>query len=339
MIHQNTPLREDADWLDYLTNSLTDPNQLLDALQLPRDDYREAVQARKLFPFRVPLTFVKKMEVGNPNDPLFLQVMSSQKEFEQVVGFSTDPLEEQNNTVPGLLHKYHNRVLLLVKGGCAINCRYCFRRHFPYSDNKGSKANWQKAIDYISQHSEIDEIILSGGDPLMAKDHELAWLLTQLEQIPHIKNLRIHSRLPVSIPQRINSTLCAMLKASPFNIVLVNHINHANEIDRSFQQAMSQLRDAGVVLLNQSVLLKGINDNPLTLKTLSQKLLECGILPYYLFMLDKVQGAAHFHIADNDALKIYQELQKISSGYLVPRLAKEIAGEPNKTIYVLNDKC
>lgn len=184
--------------------------------------------------------------------------------------YSTDLLEEQHSVVPGLLHKYRNRALLLVKGGCAVNCRYCFRRHFPYAENQGNKRNWQVALDYITAHPELDEIIFSGGDPLMAKDHELDWLLTQLEAIPHIKRLRIHSRLPIVIPARITEGLVERFARSSLQILLVNHINHANEVDETFRQAMSSLRAAGITLLNQSVLLRGVNDNaqtPLTLAT------------------------------------------------------------------------
>lgn len=304
----------------------------MEQLNLPKERFKQDIAARRLFPLRVPQPFIEKMEKGNPHDPLFLQVMSSQQEFFQTAGFSRDPLQEQQSAVPNILHKYHNRVLLMVKGGCAINCRYCFRRHFPYQDNKGNKQNWQTALDYIAQHREIEEVIFSGGDPLMAKDHELDWLLTALEQIEHVKTVRIHTRLPVVIPQRITSQLCQRLQQSRLNKVLVTHINHPNEIDRTLAMYLDRLRVANVVLLNQSVLLKGINDNAEVLKKLSDKLFSVGVLPYYLHLLDKVQGAGHFYLDDQQALAIYRQLQKISSGYLVPKLAREIAGEPNKTL-------
>ncbi|VFS92449.1 L-lysine 2,3-aminomutase [Kluyvera cryocrescens] len=271
------------------------------------------------------------MEKGNPNDPLLRQVLTSQEEFIAAPGFSTDPLEEQHSVVPGLLHKYRNRALLLVKGGCAVNCRYCFRRHFPYADNQGNKRNWQAALDYVSAHPELDEIIFSGGDPLMAKDHELDWLLTQLESIPHIKRLRIHSRLPIVIPARITDTLVTRFERSSLQILLVNHINHANEIGVEFRTAMKHLRLAGVTLLNQSVLLRGVNDNAQTLANLSNALFDAGVMPYYLHVLDKVQGAAHFLISDDEAREIVRELLTLVSGYMVPKLAREIGGEPSKT--------
>ncbi|MDW3778388.1 EF-P beta-lysylation protein EpmB [Kluyvera cryocrescens] len=326
----NTPSRED--WLMQLADVLTDPDELLRLLNIDADENLLAGrEAKRLFALRVPRAFVARMEKGNPNDPLLRQVLTSQEEFIAAPGFSTDPLEEQHSVVPGLLHKYRNRALLLVKGGCAVNCRYCFRRHFPYADNQGNKRNWQAALDYVSAHPGLDEIIFSGGDPLMAKDHELDWLLTQLESIPHIKRLRIHSRLPIVIPARITDTLVTRFERSSLQILLVNHINHANEIGVEFRAAMKHLRLAGVTLLNQSVLLRGVNDNAQTLANLSNALFDAGVMPYYLHVLDKVQGAAHFLISDDEAREIVRELLTLVSGYMVPKLAREIGGEPSKT--------
>ena len=315
-----------------LADVLTDPDELLRLLNIDADENLLAGrEAKRLFALRVPRAFVARMEKGNPNDPLLRQVLTSQEEFIAAPGFSTDPLEEQHSVVPGLLHKYRNRALLLVKGGCAVNCRYCFRRHFPYADNQGNKRNWQAALDYVNAHPELDEIIFSGGDPLMAKDHELDWLLTQLEAISHIKRLRIHSRLPIVIPARITDTLTARFERSSLQILLVNHINHANEIDDEFRHAMARLRRAGVTLLNQSVLLRGVNDNAQALANLSNALFDAGVMPYYLHVLDKVQGAAHFLVSDDEAREIMRELLTLISGYMVPRLAREIGGEPSKT--------
>ncbi|MGQ0286895.1 EF-P beta-lysylation protein EpmB [Pasteurellaceae bacterium 22721_9_1] len=335
ILTQNISIREEktTNWLEILANSISDPKELVQQLNLPLDKFEKDIAARRLFAMRVPQPFVDKMEKGNPLDPLFLQVMTDVKEFQQMEGFIQDPLQEQQTAAPNILHKYHNRLLLMVKGGCAINCRYCFRRHFPYEDNKGNKANWQKALDYIAAHTEIDEVIFSGGDPLMAKDHELEWLVKQLENIPHLQRLRIHTRLPVVIPQRITDELCQLLANSRFATIMVTHINHPNEIDEQLCSAMAKLAQSGVVLLNQSVLLKQVNDNPHTLKTLSEKLFAARILPYYLHLLDKVEGASHFHIDDKKAAEIYQKLQTLTSGYLVPKLAREIAQEPNKTLY------
>ncbi|MFW0767474.1 EF-P beta-lysylation protein EpmB [Trabulsiella odontotermitis] len=326
----NTLSRED--WLSQLADVVTNPDELLRLLNVDADAQLLAGRdAKRLFPLRVPRAFIARMEKGNPNDPLLRQVLTSEEEFVAAPGFSTDPLEEQHSVVPGLLHKYQNRALLLVKGGCAVNCRYCFRRHFPYADNQGNKRNWQTAMAYIEAHPELDEIIFSGGDPLMAKDHEMDWLLTQLEAIPHVKRLRIHSRLPVVIPARVTDALTARFARSSLQILLVNHINHANEIDDTFRAAMARLREAKVTLLNQSVLLRGVNDNARTLADLSNALFDAGVMPYYLHVLDKVQGAAHFLVSDDEARRIVRELLTLVSGYMVPRLAREIGGEPSKT--------
>ncbi len=324
------PVREV--WLKQLADVITDPSELLQLLSLNTHTMlKEGNEAKRLFPLRVPRTFVARMKKGDPRDPLLLQVLTSREEFATSPGFSTDPLDEQRNVVPGLLHKYRNRALLLVKGGCAVNCRYCFRRHFPYEDNKGNKNNWQLALNYIEQHPELDEIIFSGGDPLMAKDHELDWLISRIESIPHIKRLRIHTRLPVVIPDRITLSLCHRLAQTKLQVIMVTHINHANEIDDALRESMMRLKQVGVTLLNQSVMLRDINDNADTLADLSNALFNAGILPYYIHVLDKVQGAAHFLVEDEEAKSIMRALLTKISGYLVPKLTREIGGEPSKT--------
>lgn len=332
IVTQNTQSRED--WLQQLADVITEPAELLEYLALSDSpEWQKGHDARRLFALRVPYAFARRMKKGDPNDPLLLQVMTSANEFIATPGYSTDPLEEQDDAiaVPGLLHKYINRALLLVKGGCAVNCRYCFRRHFPYQENQGNKANWRHALDYIRQQPELDEIIFSGGDPLMAKDHELAWLLDEIETIPHIKRLRIHSRLPVVIPARITEALTQRFSQSRLQILLVTHVNHANEIDPEFCDAMTRLKRANVTLLNQGVLLRGVNDNADTLAKLSNALFDAGIMPYYLHVLDRVQGAAHFMVPDDEARLIMRELMTKVSGYMVPKLTREIGGEPSKT--------
>ena len=332
IVTQNTQSRED--WLQQLADVITEPAELLEYLALSDSpEWQKGHDARRLFALRVPYAFARRMKKGDPNDPLLLQVMTSANEFIATPGYSTDPLEEQDDAiaVPGLLHKYINRALLLVKGGCAVNCRYCFRRHFPYQENQGNKANWRHALDYIRQQPELDEIIFSGGDPLMAKDHELAWLLDEIETIPHIKRLRIHSRLPVVIPARITKALTQRFSQSRLQILLVTHVNHANEIDSEFCDAMTRLKRANVTLLNQGVLLRGVNDNADTLAKLSNALFDAGIMPYYLHVLDRVQGAAHFMVPDDEARLIMRELMTKVSGYMVPKLTREIGGEPSKT--------
>ena len=326
----NPPVRED--WLQQLADVVTEPAELLQLLSLDQHaDLAAGADARKLFALRVPRAFIARMKKGDTTDPLLLQVLTSRQEFIEAPGYSTDPLDEQSSVVPGLLHKYRNRALLLVKGGCAVNCRYCFRRHFPYQDNQGNKRNWQAAIDYIATHPELDEIIFSGGDPLMAKDHELAWLVDALEKIPHLKRLRIHTRLPVVIPARITEGLCQILADTRLQVLMVSHINHAQEIDDELRFGMQMLKRAGVTLLNQSVLLRDVNDDAQTLADLSNALFDAGILPYYLHVLDKVQGAAHFFVSDEEARMIVRQLLAMVSGYMVPKLAREIGGEPSKT--------
>lgn len=321
----------EKNWCLELANAISDPKLLLQQLNLPPDSLEVSSEARKAFAQRVPMSFIQRMKKGDPNDPLLRQVLPVLDELKQVDGFSADPLQEQENAIPGLLHKYKNRVLMILKSGCAVNCRYCFRRHFPYEANKGNKVVWQEAIDYIKRSPEVDEVILSGGDPLMAKDHELVWLLAQLEPITHLKTLRIHTRLPVVIPSRVTDELIALLAATRLKVVLITHINHSNEIDESVKEAMDKLRKAKVTLLNQSVLLLGINDSVEALKALSHGLFSAGILPYYLYTLDKVDGAAHFAITDEKARELVRSLLKEVSGYLVPRLTKEEAGKTSKT--------
>ena len=338
IIQQNVEQPNKDEWIFELANVVTDIKELYRCLNLdPEAISLPMLQARKQFPLRVPMAFINRMKKGDSQDPLLLQVLCDEKELINVAGFSEDPLEEQNNTIPGLLHKYHNRALLMTKTACAINCRYCFRRHFPYHDNQGTKKNLGAALAYIASHPELDEIILSGGDPLMAKDHEMAFLITELEKIPHIKRLRIHSRLAVVIPNRITSELCRLFAKTRLQIVLVTHINHPNEIDDNVTNAIKRLKEHQVTVLNQSVLLKKVNDDADVLACLSNKLFSIGILPYYIHLLDKVQGAAHFLVDDDNAKQIMRQLAKNVSGYLVPKLAREIGGEKSKRVIAIND--
>lgn len=321
----------EQNWTKQLANVVSDPITLLNLLEIDPTSWQKGFAAKQLFPLRVPLSFIARMEKGNPYDPLLRQVLPLTEEFEIHAGYSNDPLSEQNSAQPGLLHKYKNRVLLMVKGGCAVNCRYCFRRHFPYQNHQGNKATWEKNLAYIAAHQELNEIILSGGDPLMAKDHELQWLIEQIEQLPHIKRLRIHSRLLVVLPARITEQLCQIFNNSHLQLIIVTHINHANEINAELKVALTKLKRARVTLLNQSVLLKGVNDCSSIQIQLSESLFDAGILPYYLHVLDKVQGAAHFYVSDEQARIIMGELINNVSGYLVPKLVREIADKKSKT--------
>ena len=318
-------------WQKELANVVTDPKKLLEMLNISPVSYQQHFNARKLFPVRVPQPFIRRMEKGNFNDPLLKQVMPLADEFIDVSGYSADPLDEHDTVAEGLLHKYKHRVLMMVKTGCAVNCRYCFRRHFPYQDNSPNKVRWQAALTYIAEHSEINEVIFSGGDPLMASDEHLSWLVTQLETISHIKRLRVHTRLPVVIPQRITEQLVSLLKDSRLKATMVLHINHANEIDEHLQAALEKLRLARIPLFNQSTLLKGINNNAQDLVALSEQLFDSGIQPYYLHLFDAVQGGAHFDIDESEAVLIVNEMMAILPGFLMPKLVREIAGETNKT--------
>ncbi len=318
-------------WQKELANVITDPKQLLQMLAIDANNYQQHFQARKLFPVRVPRPFISRIKKGDIHDPLLQQVMPRTDEFIDVIGFSKDPLQEHDTVATGLLHKYKHRVLMIVKAGCAINCRYCFRRHFPYQDNSPNKARWQQALNYIRQHTEINEVIFSGGDPLMANDDHLAWLITQLEAITHLKRLRIHTRLPVVIPQRITTDLVSILANTPLKTTVVFHINHANEIDTHFEQAIEPLRSAFIPLFNQSVLLKNVNNSVTALIDLSEKTFDNGIQPYYLHLLDQVQGAAHFNVSEQEAIELYKTLMKKLPGFLLPKMVREIAGEANKT--------
>ncbi|WP_158676341.1 EF-P beta-lysylation protein EpmB [Candidatus Pantoea edessiphila] len=317
-------LSKKEDWLQQLANVITKPEKLLNILELDNKYKIEKLnKLRTVFPLRVPKSFVNRMKKNTIKDPLLMQVLINHKELINTRGYSQDPLNEQSSTIPGLLHKYKNRIVLLLKNSCAINCRYCFRRYFPYYKNQGNKRNWQIALNYINLHTEINEVIFSGGDPLIAKDHEIEWIIKQLETISHIKQLRIHTRFPVVIPARVTDQLCKIFKKTKFNILLVTHINHAQEINDEVFTIVYKLKKAGVTLLNQSVLLKGINDSVETLVRLNNTLFDVGILPYYLHILDKVQGTAHFSVKKENILQLINDLPLQLSGYMIPKLVND----------------
>jgi EF-P beta-lysylation protein EpmB len=312
--------------------------ELLKALQLDPAQLGVSEAALRDFPLRVPRPFLARMRPGDPRDPLLLQVLPQTAELLETPGYSRDPLgEAEVNRHSGLLHKYHGRVLLIATPSCAIHCRYCFRRHFPYGENRPGRAQWQEAFDYIAADPTVTEVILSGGDPLAVSNTYLQWLLESLLAIPHIQRLRIHTRLPIMLPARVDDALLHMLRGHMLSqrrqqIVMVVHANHANEFDAEVDAACSRLRAEGVHLLNQSVLLKGINDSVEALAGLSERLLAAGVLPYYVHMPDKVQGSAHFDLTDEAAFALMQALHARLPGYLVPRLVREESGEPGKTL-------
>ena len=324
------------DWRQILAQSLKTPQDIRRYLQLPAPPHHDEsplLAASQQFAARVPTPFLDLAEPGNPSDPITRQVLPHIDETVVDPLYSHDPLSEQPaNVQPGIIHKYQGRALLLAATGCAVNCRYCFRRHFDYADNRIGRAQWQHALDYVRADTSLSEIILSGGDPLMLQDHLLSQLIQSLESIPHLRRLRIHSRLPVVIPQRLTASLLNHLSNSRLKSTLVLHINHANEIGPDLQTRLPDWATSPVTLLNQSVLLKGVNDHVETLQQLSESLFDHGILPYYLHVLDKVQGAAHFDIPDAQALALYEQLHARLPGYLLPRLTREEPGKSGKTL-------
>jgi len=322
-----------APWQRELSESISTPLQLLEALQLDPALLTGACKGHAVFPIRVPWSFVERMQRGNPNDPLLRQVLPLTAEQKAAPGFVLDPLQEQhNNPLPGVLHKYAGRVLFIATGTCAINCRYCFRRHFPYQDHNHGKIGWQNAIDYISADTSIEEVILSGGDPLVVNDKQLTVLLKALSQIPHLTTIRIHTRLPIVLPARITPELVTLLQNTPLQCIVVVHINHPNELNDEVAQALNLLHQADLILLNQAVLLKGINDDAAVLTQLFQQLFSYRVLPYYLHLLDPVAGTAHFDVSTTSAKALMQSLSAQLPGYLVPRLVRELPGKLHKTI-------
>lgn len=318
-------------WQKILANGFSSAKELLKYLNLSPE--LGSHLAENSFKTRVPLRFAAKMQAGNPSDPLLLQVLASAQELELNSAYHTDPLQEVTvNPVPGLLHKYANRVLLTLTGVCAINCRFCFRRHFPYTDNNPGQAGWQEAIAYIQKDPNITEVILSGGDPLLASDQILEPLLMALAAIEHVQIVRFHTRVPIVLPERIHPGFLNLLKHSRLRFVMVIHCNHPQELDTDVHAACQDLQKIGCVLLNQSVLLKGVNDHSDVLIALSYALFEFGVLPYYLHLLDPVQGTQHFDLLAEQAQMIYQKMQSHLPGYLVPKLVRERAGIPYKTI-------
>ncbi|MCP0913784.1 MULTISPECIES: EF-P beta-lysylation protein EpmB [Legionella] len=318
-------------WQKILAQGFNSAAELLSFLQLPPE--LGSTVAEQQFKTRVPRRFAGLMERGNPADPLLLQVLAQAQETEAHAGFVKDPLQERDtNPVAGLIHKYDGRVLLTLSSACAINCRYCFRRHFPYEENNPGQHGWQQALEYIANNDSIFEIILSGGDPLLVKNPMLQIFLDKLAAVSHVRILRIHSRVPIVLPERIDADFIDLLAASRLQKVIVVHSNHPNELDEHVAQACFALKRAGCHLLNQSVLLAGVNDDAATLAKLSKRLFEIGILPYYLHLLDKVEGAAHFDTPSQVAETTFKELQAQLPGYLVPRLTREVAGERNKIL-------
>ena len=319
-----------ADWRQLWRDAVTDAHELLALLELEHlADELPAADAG--FRLRVPRGFVARMRRGDRHDPLLLQVLPQLAELEAVPGFVDDAVGDLDaRAASGVLHKYEGRALLIASGTCAINCRYCFRRHFPYSEELAAAQQWREALAYLHREESISELILSGGDPLALSTGKLAELSAGLADIAHLRRVRIHSRLPVVLPERIDDSLLGWLADLPQQKVVVLHANHANEFDHGVDAACARLRACGAILLNQSVLLRGINDDVETLAALSERMFAAGVLPYYLHQLDRVQGTAHFEVGDAEATALIEALRARLPGYLVPRLVREVAGDTGK---------
>ncbi len=318
------------DWRHAWRDAVRDPRELLGILGL--ESLAGKLSTTGQFPLRVPRGFIERMRHGDPTDPLLRQVLPMDDEDRIVPGFELDAVGDGDaRRGGGVIHKYQGRALLIATGSCAVHCRYCFRRHFPYAQDTAAAAGWREALELIAGDPTMHEVILSGGDPLSLADHKLAELTDALRAIPHIRRLRIHTRLPVVLPERVDSGLLTWLRGLPWPVTVVVHANHANEFDASVDAALAALRAEGATLLNQAVLLRGINDSVDALAELCERGFQAGVLPYYLHQLDRVAGAAHFEIHDAQALALHAQLAARLPGYLLPRLVREVAGAPGKT--------
>lgn len=318
-------------WRQQYRNAFTDPVALLHELKLPQLAKKVARNPPKHFGLRVPHAFVARMNIGQVDDPLLRQVLPLNDEMDITEGYMLDPVGDQQAVVAqGVLHKYQGRALFITTGSCAVHCRYCFRRNFPYGEETAAKQQFSSAIQAVRADESIHEVLLSGGDPLSLSTQKLRQLGEALADISHIKRLRIHTRLPVVLPDRVTNDLLDWLRTYPKPVVVVVHINHAQELDDALVQRMKTLKQTGVWLLNQAVLLRGVNDRLADQVALSERLFEANIQPYYLHQLDRVQGAAHFAVSDAEAIALHQNMSNALPGYLVPKLVYEQAEQPRK---------
>ncbi len=331
MIPRTIPTWQSKSWQEELADIVTDPAELISMLKLDDKYLNEAKQACLAFPLRATRSYIKRIKPGDINDPLLKQILPLGTELDDIPGYTLDPLMEADFTpTPGLIHKYKGRVLLVAANQCAINCRYCFRRHFDYQSHNLSQEQWGNSLRYIENNLDIEEVILSGGDPLSASDKKIEWLVDRLASFSHITRLRIHTRLPIVAPSRVTDKLMAILTKTRLQSVIVVHINHPQEIDNEVTATLQKINASAITLLNQSVLLKGVNDNENTLTELSKTLFRQGVLPYYLHLLDKVVGTAHFDVEEAHASSLYKALLANLPGYLVPKLVKEAPNAPSK---------
>ncbi len=322
---------EPRTWQQELAQAITSPEELAAVLGLNLEDLAGAHDAGRSFRLRVPRSFVARMRRGDLRDPLLRQVLPAAAELSDTPQYVADPIGEGSALrAPGLLQKYRGRALLITTPTCAVHCRYCFRREFPYGKQSVEAPRWSEALAEIAADASLEEIILSGGDPLSLSNARLEGLTRALAAIPHVRRIRVHTRQPVVLPSRVDEGLLRWLRACTLPIVFVLHINHPNELDAQLAAACAKLRATGITLLNQSVLLAGVNDHVEVLSELSRRLFDAGVLPYYLHALDRVRGAAHFAVSDARARALAGQLAAHLPGYLVPRLVREVAGAPAK---------
>ena len=322
-----------ADWRWAVKTAIRDPAELCRVLQLPESHRVAAERAAAAFSLFAPRGYVARMRPADPEDPLLRQVLPLDEELKPVPGFTADPLGEmQAMAAPGLLQKYAGRALMVVTGACAVHCRYCFRRHFPYEAASAGSGRWEAALGALAAAPEVEEIILSGGDPLSLGDELLAGLAAQLASIPHVRRLRVHTRLPIVIPERVCEPLLAWLRGTRLVPLVVVHANHARELSDDVAAALGRLVDAGIPVLNQAVLLRGVNDELSSLENLCRRLTELRVMPYYLHVLDRVAGAAHFEVPEAKAIELVHQLRGRLAGYAVPRLVREVPGEAGKVV-------
>ena len=318
-------------WQQAWRDAVRDPRELLRLLGLDAEAAAVPEAAVAAFALRVPRGFIARMRPGDPHDPLLRQVLPLADELRTVPGFGLDAVgDSAAKMARGVIHKYAGRALLVATGSCAINCRYCFRRHFPYAEETAAAGGWATAVAAIAADPGITEVILSGGDPLSLATGKLADLTALLREVPHVRRLRIHTRLPVVLPERIDDELLAWLRDLPWPVAVVVHANHAREFDASVDAAMAALRGAGASILNQAVLLAGVNDSVDALADLCERGFDAGVLPYYLHQLDRVAGTAHFEVGDDRARALHAALVARLPGYLVPKLVREIPGDASK---------
>ncbi len=320
-------------WQNELRQAVRTADALCRRLDLPELLAEAAAAGAGEFPVFVPPSFLVRMRPGDPDDPLLRQVLPMAAEADVVEGFSRDPVNDAAATMqPGVLQKYEGRALLITTGACAVHCRYCFRRHYPYEEAPHSEAAWDRALASIAADASIREVILSGGDPLMLVDRKLTRLVEKIAVIPHVTRLRVHTRLPIMIPSRVTDELIAWLTGTRLTPVMVVHANHAQELSDEVASQLALLRERGVMLLNQAVLLRGVNDSAAAQIELSERLIEIGVMPYYLHQLDRVEGAAHFEVEAADGRNIIATMRQRLPGYAVPRHVQEVPGALSKTV-------